>query len=119
MKKTVVIGASPDPQRYSHRAVRSLISNGTEVIAVGKNPGRIGDVKIHTDFIPVDNVHTVTLYLHPRHQGFWKDYIFSLDPKRVIFNPGTENPVFEKELKDAGITPQQSCTLVMLSVGTY
>lgn len=118
-KKTVVVGASPDSHRYSYRAVNALAGKGYDVTAVGLHGGNIGDFQIHTDFVPVPNVDTVTLYVHPRNQGYWKDYIRSLNPRRVVFNPGTENPQFQRELEEEGIIADESCTLVMLSVGTY
>lgn len=119
MKKTVVVGASPDQQRYSHRAVISLQRKGYEVVPVGTHAGSIGELAIHTDLVPVDNVDTVTMYVHPRHQGYWKEYVKSLNPRRVVFNPGAENDDFAQELEGQGIDVQESCTLVMLSVGTY
>ena len=119
MKKTVVVGASPDENRYSHRAALSLQRKGHDVVAVGLHSGNIGELNIHTDFIEIEGVDTVTLYVHPRHQPYWKDYILSLKPRRVIFNPGAENPELEEVLLEEGIACQESCTLVMLSVGTY
>jgi hypothetical protein len=119
MKKTVVIGASPDEQRYSHRAVISLERKGHEVVAVGLHQGNIGELSIHTELIPIAGVDTVTMYVHPRHQGYWKDYVHALKPRRVIFNPGAENPEFAEQLEEDGIDCQESCTLVMLSVGTF
>ncbi len=119
LKKTVVVGASPDSNRYSYRAVTSLRRMGHEVTAVGLQEGKIGDLAIQTELVPVDKVDTVTLYVHPRNQGHWKEYIKSLKPKRVVFNPGTENPDFQRELENEGIDAEESCTLVMLSVGTY
>lgn len=118
-KKTVVVGASPDANRYSYRAVTALRRQGYDVTAVGLKPGTIGDIPIHTDLIPVDQVDTVTLYVHPRNQQHWMDYILTLNPRRVVFNPGTENPEFFKKLRAEGIDAEESCTLVMLSVGTY
>ncbi len=119
MKKTVVAGAGPDPTRYSHRAVLSLRKAGHETVPVGLHEGEIDGLTIRTDFPPVENVHTVSLYVHPRHQGRWRDYILSLHPKRVIFNPGAENPESIRAFEAEGINCEQSCTLVMLSVGTY
>ncbi len=119
MKKTVVIGASPDPHRYSHRAVAALKSKGHDVVAVGLHEGKIDGLTIHKDFVPLDRVDTVTVYVHPRNQEYWKDYIISLHPDRVIFNPGAENPALAKALRAEGIDSQESCTLVMLTVGTF
>ena len=118
-KKTVVLGASANPGRYSYLAVRKLASKGHPVVAIGKHKGLIGDVAIETDHKPVDNVDTVTLYLNPSNQQEYYDYILSLNPKRIIFNPGTENEQLIKEAKNNGIEPVIGCTLLMLSIGNY
>ncbi len=118
-KKSVVIGASPNPERYAYRAVNALKSKGHPVEAVGIREGKINDVEIQTGMPSIEDVDTVTLYVGPRNQDYWKDYIESLNPKRVIFNPGTENANFEKQLQDKGIETVEACTLVMLSVGNY
>ena len=118
-KKTVVIGASPNPERYAYRAVNALKTAGHPVEAIGMRAGKINDVEIQTDMAAIGNVDTVTLYVGPRNQDYWKAYIESLRPKRVIFNPGTENADFEKQLQNKGIETVEACTLVMLSVGNY
>jgi len=114
-----VAGASPNPSRYSHVAVLRLHAAGHPVIAVGIRTGFIGDTPIATDWPLVSGVDTVTLYVGPSNQPAWKDYILSLRPRRVIFNPGAENPEFERLLQDAGIHTEEACTLVLLSTGTY
>jgi predicted CoA-binding protein len=119
MGKTVVIGASENTDRYSNRAVRSLTQHNEPVVAVGLRTGKIGGVEIMSGFPVIEDVETVTLYMGPQNQPSWYDYILSLKPKRVIFNPGTENAEFEKMCTDAGIETIEACTLVMLSVGTY
>lgn len=119
MGKTVVIGASENADRYSNRAVRSLVQHNEPVVAVGLRAGKIGDVEILTGFPVLEDVETVTLYVGPQNQPAWYEYILSLKPKRVIFNPGTENPEFEKLCAEAGIETVEACTLVMLSVGNY
>jgi len=119
MKKTVVAGAGPEAHRYSHRAVVSLLKSGHEVIPVGLSEGEINGVTIRTDFPHIENVDTVSVYVHPRHHARWKEYILKLAPRRVIFNPGAESEATIATLEDAGIQCQESCTLVMLSVGTY
>lgn len=119
MGKTVVIGASENTDRYSNRAVRSLVQHNEPVVAVGLREGKIGDIEILTGCPKLEDVETVTLYVGPQNQSSWYDYILSLKPKRVIFNPGTENPELEKLCADAGIETVEACTLVMLSVGTY
>ncbi|MCA1762935.1 MAG: CoA-binding protein [Flavobacteriales bacterium] len=118
-KKTLVVGASPNPSRYAYTAIERLVNNDHDVHAVGMRKGEVRGVPIQTDKVEIPDVDTVTLYVGPRHQDFWKDYIKSLSPKRVIFNPGTENADFENELGEMGIETHRGCTLVMLSAGTY
>jgi len=117
--KTVVIGATTNPERYAYLAVKRLLKFGHEVVPVGKNEGEIDGIKIHTDRPDVKDVHTVTLYLNPMHQKEVYDYILSLHPKRIIFNPGAENPEFETIAKKNGIEVTEACTLVLLSTGMY
>ncbi len=117
-KKTVVIGASPNPSRYAYVATNRLKSAGHEVVPVGLRDGEIGGISILKDFPKIDDVDTVTLYVGPKNQEYWKEYIFSLSPKRVIFNPGTESD-FEQELEAKGIETEEACTLVLLSTGEY
>ena len=118
-KKTIVLGASPNPARYSYLAVNKLAAKGHPVVAIGKRKGQVGQVPIETDHLPVQDVDTVTLYLNPTNQQEYYDYILSLKPKRIIFNPGTENERLIKQAKDNGIEPVLGCTLVMLSIGNY
>lgn len=118
LKKTVVIGASSNPSRYAFVATNRLKSAGHEVIPVGLREGKIGETSILTGFPELEGVDTVTLYVGPKHQDYWKDYIFSLNPQRVIFNPGTESD-FEQELEEKGIEAEEACTLVLLSTGGY
>lgn len=118
-KKTVVLGASNNPSRYSYLAVRKLTGHNHEVVAIGRRKGKVGDIDIETDHVPVDNVHTVTLYLNPQNQREYYDYILGLKPDRIIFNPGTENDDLIRKARENGIEPVLGCTLVMLSVGTY
>ena len=118
-KKTVVLGASPNPSRYSYLAVRKLMNHQYDVVAIGKRKGKIGDVDIHTDHVPLAGVHTVTLYLNPQNQQEYYDYILDLQPERIIFNPGTENDELEERARAKGIEPVQGCTLVMLGSGMY
>ncbi|HRJ16077.1 MAG TPA: CoA-binding protein [Saprospiraceae bacterium] len=119
MKKTLVLGASPDPSRYSYAAVHQLRDKGHEVVAVGKRPGAVADVTIVQEFPQLEDIHTVTLYLAPAHQAPMYDYILQLKPQRIIFNPGTENRELAQLAKEQGIETVQACTLVMLSVGLY
>jgi predicted CoA-binding protein len=119
MKKTVVIGASDNPEKYSYKATIALQNRNHEVIAIGIKEGEINGIKINTDKINVADVDTVTLYVGAKNQASWYDYIIGLKPKRVVFNPGTENPDFEKLLEQNKIEALEACTLVMLSVGNY
>src|SRR6186997_3681971 len=116
-KKTVVLGASDNPARYSYLALRKLQANHHPIIAIGKKNGKVGEVTIGTDHMPVEGVDTVTLYLNPKNQREYFDYILELKPNRIIFNPGTENEDLIKAAKDNGIEPVLGCTLVMLSTG--
>lgn len=118
-KKTVVLGASDNPSRYSYLAIRKLANYGHPVVAIGKKRGKVGETQIETDHLPVGDVDTVTLYLNPLNQREYIDYILNLQPKRIIFNPGTENDDLIKSAKDNGIEPVLGCTLVMLSTGQY
>jgi predicted CoA-binding protein len=119
MKKTVVLGASPKPIRYSYSAVEQLTSKGHEAVPIGIKDGAIAGIEIIKGTPEVDDVHTVTLYVGPKRQPPYYDYIFNLKPKRIIFNPGTENPELIQLAKDRGIEVEVGCTLVMLSIGNY
>lgn len=118
-RKTLVLGASENPNRYSYRAVLSLLQHEEEVVAIGLKAGEINGVKIQIGTPPIENVDTITLYIGPKNQPEYYDFIFSLMPKRIIFNPGTENQTFEKMAEEKGIEVLNACTLVMLSIGNY
>lgn len=119
-KTTLVLGASPNPERYSYLAVERLRAHGRKVVALGARSGNIAGVPILTDPALVEKpIDTVTLYLGPDNQVKFFDFIIDLSPRRVVFNPGAENPVFERMLVERGIVVQRACTLVMLSAGTY
>ena len=118
-KKTLVIGASENPQRYSHLAVHRLNTLQHPVVALGKRSGAIGNTVIETETLPFENIDTITLYLNPLRQKEYYDYILSLHPKRIIFNPGAENDELYDLAKGKGIQVQEACTLVMLSTGQY
>jgi uncharacterized protein len=119
MKKTLVLGASDNPARYSFLAIRRLRSLGHPVVAVGRRKTSVGDVGIDKEKTAHDDVDTVTLYLNPRHQKEYYDYILSLKPKRIIFNPGAENDELAQLAKQNNIVPLEACTLVLLSTGQY
>ncbi len=119
MKKTLVIGATPNPSRYAFIATEMLTEYGHEVIPFGIKRGKILDHEIINEF-PVDaQVDTVTLYVNPQLQDQYQQLIIDLKPKRVVFNPGTENPAFEKLLAENNIEPIEACTLVMLRTNQY
>lgn len=118
-KNTVVIGASPNADRYSYKATMSLRHHGHPVHPVGLRKGQIEDVEILTGTPAIEDVDTVTLYVGPDNQPYWYDYILSLRPKRLIFNPGTENAELEKLASEQGIETTEACTLVLLSIGQY
>ena len=118
-KTTLVLGASPNQNRYSNRAVVQLRAKSHPVIAYGIKSGEIADVKISLTLSQWEDIDTVTLYLSPKNQVDFYEYIIDLKPNRVIFNPGTENPELEVLLNKHGIAHEQACTLVMLSLGAY
>ncbi|MCB0563732.1 MAG: CoA-binding protein [Phaeodactylibacter sp.] len=119
MKKTLVLGASTNPIRYSNAAVHRLAQGGFEVVPVGVREGEISGVTIEQGKPVLENIHTITLYLNPQRQQEYYDYILSLNPKRIIFNPGTENPELIRLAREKGIEVEMGCTLVMLAVGQY
>ena len=119
MKRTVVIGASTNPQRYAYKATVSLKEKGFEVYPVGLREGVIEGIDILTDNPEIVQVDTVTLYLGAARQPPLYDYILSLKPKRLIFNPGTENAELASMASKKGISVEQSCTLVLLQTGQY
>ena len=118
-KKTLVLGASDNPSRYSYLAVHRLRRHGHPVVAIGKKPGMVSDVPIEKEKKEWQDVDTVTLYLNPMHQQQYYDYIVSLKPKRIIFNPGAENDELSDLAIKNGITPMEACTLVLLSTNQY
>lgn len=118
-KKTLVLGASTKPDRYAFKAVTMLVDKGHSVLALGQNAGEVAGIKIQTKAIPLKNIDTVTLYLNPTRQRDYYNYIVEAKPKRVIFNPGTENPEFYQLLKLNDIKVEVACTLVLLTTNQY
>ena len=118
-KKTLVLGASTNPERYSHTAVKRLKQAGHEVLAQGIRAGKIDGIEIQNGQAAIEGVDTITLYLNPKRQVAYYDYILGLHPKRIIFNPGTENMELVQLARKQGIEIEIACTLVMLSVGNY
>src|SRR5690349_945996 len=119
VKKTLVLGASDNPQRYSYMAMSRLRGKGHPVVAIGRKPMAVGDVTIDTEKKDFQGVDTVTLYLNPRGQKEYYDYILSLHPRRIIFNPGAENEELARLAQANGVQPVEACTLVLLSTGQY
>jgi predicted CoA-binding protein len=119
MKKTVVLGATPDSSRFAYKAAKMLLEYGIEMVPVGIKKGMLFGKPILNDNPVIEEVDTVTLYVGPQNQVNLYDYIISLKPKRIIFNPGTENDELIQRAKQNNIEPVIGCTLVMLSVGTY
>ena len=118
-KKTLVLGGSENPNRYGNMAIHRLRGKGHPVVSIGKRKGEVLDVDIVTETQPFDDVDTVTLYLNPKNQEPYYDYILSLKPKRIIFNPGAENEELASLAAEKGIEPIEACTLVMLATGQY
>lgn len=118
-KKTLVLGASLNPARYSNLAIERLVRKNVETVAIGLREGTVNSVPINSEMIDFEDIDTITLYLNAKRQEAYYDYIIDLNPKRVIFNPGTENPVLYDLLRKNKIDFQNACTLVMLSTNQY
>ena len=119
MKRTLVLGASNNPSRYSYRAMHQLIDAGYEAIPVGIKKGSVAGIEIKNDLPEIEDIDTITLYLNPKRQEEYYDYIIGLKPKRIIFNPGTENSKLVQLAKAKGIETANACTLVLLSTNQY
>lgn len=117
--KTLVLGGSENTKRYSYLAINQLRKNNIETVSIGRRKGKVADVALETEKLPFENIHTVTLYIGAKHQNEYYDYIIGLKPKRIIFNPGTENEEFENLARENGISALRACTLVMLSTKQY
>ncbi|HRH63792.1 MAG TPA: CoA-binding protein [Bacteroidia bacterium] len=119
MKKTLIIGASENPTRYSNIAAHRLVEHGHSIEQIGKKEGKVAGVKIETGTPQLADIDTVTLYINPAHQKNYYNYILKLKPRRIIFNPGTENPEFVTLAQQNNILTEEACTLVLLSFGAY
>ena len=119
--KTVILGASTNPSRYAYIATQKLFDYGHEFVPVGIKKGEVfGQEILDLRNRPkIDNVHTITLYIGPQNQKEWYDYILSLNPKRIIFNPGTENSELINMAREQGVETEMACTLVMISTNSY
>lgn len=118
-KRTLVIGASTNPERYSNMAIRSLRMKKIEVVALAKRPGVVDDVRFETSTLNISGIHTVSLYVGPDRQKEYYEFLIQLKPVRVIFNPGTENRELENLLEKNGIYTTRACTLVLLSTNQF
>jgi len=119
MKKTLVIGASEKPHRYSYKAVKLLNKHQHEVVAFGTRKGKIDDINIEIEKKDFQNIHTITLYINPERQKDYYQYILDLKPQRIIFNPGTENNELAEIAQKNNIETVFNCTLVMLNSGIF
>jgi len=118
-KKTLVLGASANPERYSNMAIQRLRSKGHSVVGIGRSHARVADVDIATDPEPIPGLDTVTIYMNPSNQKNYYNYILAQHPRRIIFNPGAENEELSALARHAGIEPVEACTLVLLTTGQY
>ena len=118
-KKTLVFGASTKPERYSNIAIKRLVNKTVDVVAFGMREGTVSGIAIDTTLKHYSGIHTVTLYMNPKRQKAYYDYIVSLNPERVIFNPGTENPEFYTILTNNNIKFEVACTLVLVATNQY
>jgi predicted CoA-binding protein len=116
---TLVLGATTNPSRVAYQAIHRLVNKGYKVSAVGVRKGSVAGIEIQHGTPYLDDLHTITLYLNPTRQEPFYDYILSLKPERIIFNPGTENMTLAQLAKEVGIETDFACTLVMLSTGSY
>jgi len=119
MKNTLIIGATPNPARYAYRAAHMLKSKGHSIVNIGIKSGEVAGVAIEKPAEIYEDVDTVTLYIGPPLQAGYFDYILETHPKRVIFNPGTENDELKVILRANGIETMNACTLVLLATGQY
>ncbi len=118
-KKTLVVGASTKPWRYSHKAIESLRFHNHEVVAIGLREGEVAGVPIQKEFPDDNDIHTVTMYVGAANQSAYQEWLLKLNPQRVIFNPGAENPELQSLLEENGVEVLEACTLVMLATGQY
>ncbi len=117
--KTLVLGGSLNPDRYSNKAINLLKNKGIDTVSFGLRAGEVAGIRIDDELKEYEGIHTVTLYLNPTRQKAYYDYILSLRPERIIFNPGTENKELEELAERQGVETVRACTLVMLSTGQY
>ncbi|MBT8258392.1 MAG: CoA-binding protein [Bacteroidia bacterium] len=117
--KTLVFGASLKPERISNKIIHRLANYGEDVFAFGLKKGTVSDVEIITDLILIEGLDTISLYIGPQRQRDYYDYLISLNPGRIIFNPGTENPEFYTLLKESNIEYEVACSMVLVATNQY
>jgi predicted CoA-binding protein len=118
-KKTLVVGASEKPHRYANKAIRKLLRYGHEVVPLALRSGQVAGIPFVIGFPKLEDIHTITLYIGPARQPGYYDYLLSLKPRRIIFNPGTENHTLLKKAQEQGVETIQDCTLIMLETGVF
>ncbi|MBW4360314.1 CoA-binding protein [Flavobacterium taihuense] len=118
-KKTLVLGATLKSEKAAFKAIEMLVARGHSVLALGQNTGEVSGIKINTKAIPLKNIDTVSLYINPARQRDYYNYVIEAKPKRVLFNPGTENPEFYQLLELNNIKYEVACTLVLLTLNKY
>jgi len=120
-KLTLIVGATDNPERYAYRAAELLQAKAIPFVPIGIKKGVVfGEEILDLRLKPaLGEIHTITLYLGPSNQSEWMEYLIGLGPKRIIFNPGTENPLFFQKAEEAGIEALEACTLVMLTTGQF
>ncbi|MFW6020018.1 MAG: CoA-binding protein [Bacteroidales bacterium] len=118
-KKTIVLGVSPDPQKRAHRVCKKLLEKGHTIVPLGIRPGYVNNIPIITDISTAEEVHTVIIYLRASRQKSWLPYILASKPRRIIFNPGSENPELIELAKERKIDILYECALLMLSSNRY
>jgi predicted CoA-binding protein len=118
-KKTLILGATTNESRYAYLAANKLVKNGHSIVNVGIKEGEVAGAAIEKPEIIHNDIDTITLYVGPQHQEELYDYILQTNPKRIIFNPGTENSELKQMANDKGIETEYACTLVLLSIGQY
>lgn len=120
-KLTLVVGATDNPERYAYLAAEMLQNKGFDFIPIGIKKGKVlGKEILDLRQVPdLKEIHTITLYLGPQNQSEWINYLIGLKPARILFNPGTENPLFFQKATETGIDAQNVCTLVMLTTGQF
>jgi predicted CoA-binding protein len=118
-RTTLIIGASMQPERYSYKALHMLLAHGHAVEAISSRPGSVSGITFHVGRPPLQAIDTVTLYINPTIQADYTEYILVLQPRRILFNPGTENPHLKAAAEARGIQCEEACTLVLLQTGQY